>query len=49
MFRTSFGVEIQYVNSSDHQHNLLTLPRLSDFRKCDQLINFLKKNSKSLA
>ena len=36
-FRTSFEVEIQYVNSP-YKHNLSTLTRLGDYRKCNELI-----------
>ena len=49
MFRTSFEVEIQYVNSSDHIPQSVNIPRLSDFRKCNQLIIFLRKSSVSQA
>ena len=48
MFRTSFEVEIQYANSSDHITQS-SLPRLGDVRKCNQLINFLRKRSISQA
>ena len=49
-FRTKMEAEIQTVNSFDaYKHKFLILPRLSDFRKCLQLINFLRKSSVSQA